>query len=196
MLSAPDPIMANRDKLSDHVCRLAVYAVLIIPSVNESKKDPTGLRGKAGITGELKAHIKALALKDAEIGKACNSISPVVIKSVEWNLKNPTERDLYEACLAHWEISRFNSQIFDSLCVGLGDHHPASERDWYIPFIAAMCAMKEHEYRSKLGLPEVLTEETGESFAALHCSSFLNTVLNGARQPYVEWEESRSPRNA
>jgi len=106
------------------------------------------------------------------------------------------ERDLYEACLAHWEISRFNSQIFDSLRVELGDHHPAPERDWYIPFIAAMYAMKEYEYRSMLDLPEVLTEQSGESFAALHYSSFLNIVLNGARQPYLEWEESRSPRNA
>jgi hypothetical protein len=56
--------------------------------------------------------------------------------------------------------------------------------------------MKEYEYRSMLDLPEVLTEQSGESFAALHYSSFLNIVLNGARQPYLEWEESRSPRNA
>ncbi len=196
VLSAADPVMTNRDKLSDHVCRLATYAVLVIPSVNESKDDPTGLRGKAGITGELKGHIKELAGKNEEIREACHSMSAFTIKPVDWNLENPTERDLYEACLAHWEISRFNSQIFNSLRIGLGDHHPTTERDWYVPFVAAMCAMKEYEYRSILGLPEVLTAQSGQSFAALHYSSFLNIVLSGAKQPYVEWKGNKSPKNA
>ncbi len=60
--NAVDPLTAIREKLAVTMLRFAVYQVLVIPP--EPEPDSSGLRVCAGISGELKPHIAALARKN------------------------------------------------------------------------------------------------------------------------------------
>ena len=176
--AAQDPIAANREKLCAAVLEMAKYQVLILSPATENDEDVTGLRGKPGVTGELKTHLTAIA-------KHCPAI-----RDLAWSLDNPSEQDLYEACLFKYWGAWFTANVFQCTRVALGDSHPSPAKDWYRPFVAAMCAWEESNYRQAIDLPDVLTAQ-GDfgSMAALKYSTFLNIVLRGAKYPNLEWEQ-------
>ncbi|HZR02012.1 MAG TPA: hypothetical protein VFA81_02420 [Burkholderiales bacterium] len=179
VLLSPNPVLANREKLAGYVLQLAKYQVLVLPSRTEPEEDVTGLRGQPGVTGELKAHIAAIAEKDKEI------------KELAWSLDNHTEQDIYEACLFRYWVAGFLANVFHKTRILLKDHHPDPEKDWYRPFVAAMCAWEEHNYRDELALPDVLAKQDSHGdLAALKYSTFMDIVMSGARYPNFEWEES------
>lgn len=179
IVTAQNPIMANREKLASYVLEMAKYQVLILPSPAESEKETTGLRGGPGVTGELKAHLKQIAEQDKDISE------------LAWSLNNPTHQDLYEACLFKYWIGALMANVLQRTRIALGDYHPSPEKDWYRPFVAAMCAWEEHNYREAIGLPDVLaTQDDYGSNAGLKYSTFLNTVMSGAKYPNFEWEQN------
>jgi len=49
-------LLANREKLATYTIAMAKYQVLILPAESDDEEEVTGLRGKPGVTGELKAH--------------------------------------------------------------------------------------------------------------------------------------------
>ena len=175
---AKNPIMMNREKLVSYVLEMAKYQVLVMPSPDEPEEEVTGLRGKPGITGELKKHISEIADKDK------------TIKELAWNIDNSTPQALYDACVLKYWIAGFMASVFQSTRIALGDYHPAPEKDWYRPFVAAMCACEEHNFREAIGLPDVLaSQDDYKSMAALRFSTFVNFVLSDAKYPHFEWEE-------
>lgn len=177
VVTAQNPVMVNREKLAAYVLQEAKYLVLVIPSPTEPEVEVTGLRGRAGITGELKAYLQEIAEEDKDI------------KELAWSLDNPTPQDLYEACLSKCWAAGFMSNVFNTTRIALGDYHLSLEKDWYRPFVTAMCAWKEHNYREVIGLPDVLSVQDDNGFAALKYASFLNFVISGAKYPNFEWEE-------
>lgn len=182
VIAAPDPVMANRERLSSWVSRLARFQVLVLQS---PKGDTTAwtnwLRSRPGITGELKAHLKEIAEKDKEI------------KQLAWRLDNPTSQQVYEACLLETWTALVAVQVFDAARRTLGDYHPSPDKDWLLPFGAAMCARSEQHYRETIGLPSVLsTERHDGSLVAIKYTSFLSMVMSGAKYPNFEWEEAWS----
>ena len=178
VVTARDPVIANRENLASYVLEMAKYQALILPSLTETEEDITGLRGRPGVTGELKAHLKNIAEKDNDI------------KKLAWSLGNPTSQDLYQACLFKYSVAGFMAHVFHCTRIALGDSHPSPEKDWYRPFVAAMCAWEEHNFRKAIGLPDVLaSQDSYGPTAALKYSTFLNTVMNGAKYPNLEWEE-------
>jgi len=178
VVSTQNPVMANRKKLADYVLKMAKYQVLILPAPNEPEEEVSGLRGKPGITGEIKAHLKEIAEKDEEI------------KELAWSLDTPTVQDIYEACVVRYWVAVFKAAVFHSIRLALGDYHPTPEKDWYRPFVAAMCAWEEYNYREKIGLPDI------SPIAALKYLSFFHVVMSGAKYPNFEWEEHYKRKRA
>ncbi len=168
---AEDPVMANREKLAESVLLWARYQVLILPSENE--EDVTGLRGKPGITGELKAHLRDIVKADEELKKLASSLT--------------SERDIDQACWVLCWSSHLKAGVFQALRVPLKDCHPDPAKDWYRPFVEAMCAWEEHNYREAVGLPDVLSEQEGP-LAPLKYSGFMNLVMSGAKYPNFEFQ--------
>jgi len=178
VLASQDPLLANRERLTGYVLQMAKYQVLILPSVEEPEDDVSGLRGRPGITGELKGHLGEIAERDREI------------KELAWSLGTHTDQDLFDACLFRYWVAWFMTHVFMCTRIALGDNHPSSEKDWFRPFVAAMCAWEEHNYREAIGLPDVLaTQDSYGSVAALKYSTFLNIVMSGAKYPNFEWDE-------
>jgi len=186
VITAPYPVMANREKLASYVLGLAKFQVLILPAPNEPEQETTGFRGKPGITGELKAHLKEIAEKDKDI------------KEFAWSLGSPTLQQLYEACVFNCIVLGFEANLFHCTRIALGDHHPSPEKDWYRPFVDAMCAWEEHQFRKVIGLPAVLgnQDELGFATVALQYASFLRFVTSGAKYPNFAWEEHFKNANA
>jgi hypothetical protein len=179
VILAGNQVQANREKLTNAVLQMAKYQVLVLPAPSESEEDTTSLRGQPGITGELKAHIKLIAEKDKEI------------KELAWSLDNPTEQDIYEACLFQCWVTNLYANVFHMLRMHLKDHPPNLEKDWFRPFVAAICAWEEHNYRKLIELPDALSKDgrSGE-LEALKYSTFMNMVLDGSKYPNFEWQEA------
>ena len=180
VILAPNRILANREKLAAFTIGMAKYQVLILPSEHEDEEELTGLRGKPGITGELKLHLLEIAKKDKEI------------KEMAFIFDDPNEQDIYDGCLIRYWEYHLKSHVFQTIRIALKDYHPDHEKDWYRPFIEAMCATEEHHYRKLIGLPDVLGRdgELDGDIEALKYSTFLNMVLNGVTYPNFEWEET------
>ncbi len=183
VVCAENQVMANREKLSAAVLMMAKYQVLVLPAENESAQEVTGLRGKPGITGELKAHIKKIAEKDQDI------------KRLAWSLDNPSEKDIFEACLYQYWVYALSAQVFQPLRISLKDYHPDIQKDWYRPFVEAMCAWEEHNFREAIGLPDILAQQDEYGSAAgLKYSTFFDFVRGGSKFPNYEFQEHYSKK--
>lgn len=173
---AENQILANRKKLATYVLAMAKYQVLIMPEKNE--EDLTGLRGKPGITGELKSHIKEIAEKDKEI------------KEIALGMDSPTETGIYEECLSLYWMYHVKASVFNVIRGHFNDNHPNSEKDWFLPFVEAMSAWEEYKFRQLIDLPCELEDGGIGILYAVKYSTFLNFVVNGATYPNFEWEEA------
>lgn len=179
ILSSNNPLMANREYLCGWVCQLAAFGVLVLPP--SPKEDITGLRGKPGITGELRKHIKALSEKDEDLKKFIWS----------QNKKLITEEDLYWTFLFQYWVAALHLKVANLLCIVFGDYHPDANKDWHRPFVAAMYAWYEHLYRDKLGLEDILaTMGQMGSLEGFKYSTYMDFVLKGEKYPNYSWEES------
>src|SRR5436309_161836 len=164
---------------------MAKYQVLVLPSQSDSEEEITGLRGEPGITGELKAHLQEIAQKDKTIREFAAA------------LDNPSPEELFDACLFKYWVSGFLANLFQSTRVALGDYHPSVDKDWYRPFVAAICAWEEYNFRRAIGLPDVLATQDGlGSMAALKYSIYANIVMSGTKYPNFESEEEYAPKDA
>jgi hypothetical protein len=174
---SPDPRMANRERLTSCVMEFAQFQVLLIDP--PPAEDPSGLRGQPGITGELKAHLLELAQKDRGLREFMHAFPTP--KSVD-GVRDPV---LYRYRIMYAWIS-----VYHMLRFAFDDVNHAEGKDWFIPFVAAMCAWQEDVYRESLGMPHAFEgSETEASKKALKMNSFMQFVLEGARFPDLEWRE-------
>jgi hypothetical protein len=185
VLSAPNPVMANRERLTGCAISFAKWQVLVLPPVSEEPADPTGLRGKPGITGELKAHVGELAKIDKDLKELSFELGDDV-----------TEVDLRDAVLMRYWRAVNDLNIWNAIRIKLGDCHADHAKDWFHPFLASMCAREEHDYRQHLGLPDALAAQDGfGDIAALKHATFMNFVMDGSRYPNHDWEEHYKRRD-
>jgi hypothetical protein len=177
VVTSPDPRMANRERLTSCVIELAQFQVLVIDP--HPAEDPTGLRGQPGITGELKAHLLELAQKDKGLREFMHAFPTP--KSVD---------DVWNPVLGQYRINYAWTTVYHTLRFAFDDVNHAEGKDWFKPFVAAMCAWQEHEYRELLGMPPAFEgPETEASKKALKMRFFEKFVLEGARFPDLEWRE-------
>ena len=171
--NAADPIVACRDKLVNMMLRFASYQVLIIPPAPE--KDPSGLRGQPGITGELKARLVEVVQKN---------------DSLRTEMYEATESRSYDALWkvlqrSYWQSNWF-LRTFDAARVELNDVE--KDHDWYHLFTHAACANQEHVYRWELDMPPAFAEDVAKT-ASFAYAIFSDIVLSGDENPVTEWRD-------
>ncbi len=88
------------------------------------------------------------------------------------------------------------ASVFEAIRDALNDIHPNTEKDWYEPFVHAMCASEEHDFREAIGMPDVIEKDGSMgNFGALKYSTYWNIVMSGAKYPNLEWEEAWKQEN-
>jgi hypothetical protein len=173
-----DPLMANREMLANCIIEYATLQVLIIDP--PPAEDESGLRGQPGITGELKAHLFELAQKDKTLREFMHAFDT----PKNWD-------DVWNPVLLRYRIAFAQTHVYYSLRQVFDDINHADEmqKDWFKPYLAAMCAWAEHQYRESLGmLPSLGNDIFGARLRALEMSLFTKCVMSGARYPDIEWQ--------
>jgi hypothetical protein len=179
IITSPDPIAANRHEVCNMVIDMARWQVLVLPPASEQPNDPTKLRGRPGITGELYSHLEQIAKVDKDVKElACK----VGCEGLD---------ELKDTILLRYWRAVLNANVINRVRIQLGDCHSISEKDWFRPFVEAMCAVEEARYRKQLGLPDVLTQsDSYGDIAPLKYSTFMNFVLDPAcKFPNLAWED-------
>jgi hypothetical protein len=173
ILTSPDPVKANRQKLAESVLSCAKLQVLVISP--EPAPDGTGLRGHLGITGELKARIPDIIKVDKEFETFPNNLD----FDKAWH-------QIQYAYRRSWAYMN----VFEGLRHEFDDIHPEQEQDWFRPFFASQCAYSESNYRAELGMPNVLHKgnDSGALSGTMY-GNFLNIVLGGDKYPDQTWEK-------
>ena len=172
---SPDPRMANRERLSLCVIEYAQFQVLVLGPSPEP--DPTGLRGQPGITGELKGRLLDLARADTRLKEFLHPLPTLE----NWD-------DVWNPVFLRYRLCWAWTHVFADLRRAFQDVNPAEDKDWFNPYVAAMCAWEEHQYRESLGMPPVLDDtDLSAGWTALKMSFFMNLVMDGVQYPDLEW---------
>lgn len=172
--SAPDKIARIRIEIGDAVVLLSQCQVLVIEPA--PAPDPTGLRGTQGVSGELKEHVLEIALADKDLHE-----------KLYGSVETPTFDDAWNLVLLLYYRSYWWAEVMNAIRHELKDSNPVDGRDWYWPFLHAMCVTSEQTYRMSIGLPSACGD-SGEMVSLIY-SSFLNGVVNGQTYPDLSWRE-------
>jgi hypothetical protein len=172
--NALDPLATCREQLVATMLWVASYQVLVIPEA--PAEDPSGLRGRSGITGELGRHLADLCRIDDELRAFVHEQT----ESRDFDTLFPLiEKRFWEAC---WLL-----RTLDATRRALGD----ARDDWFGPFLYAASARQEHAYRWELELPPAFDEAMAREAASV-CAVFADIVLSGTEDPLTEWREYAS----
>lgn len=167
VLASPDPRMANRQMLADSVLSCAKLQVLtILPA---PAPDASGMRGKLGISGELKAHILEIVKLDKEFA----TFPDIEDADKAWNQVQYAYRRAWASM-----------NIFEALRHEFEDFHPETDKDWFRPFFASQCVYAESSYREELGMPKT---PDGAAYG-----SYRDIVLSGDKDPERTWANNHS----
>lgn len=101
LIESDNPVMDNRQLLVPAVIHMATFQVLILPSPTEDEYEVTGLRGRPGISGELKANILNIAKKDNYICRLFH------------NERNLTRDFVYNSCLLQYWGAAVRANFFN-----------------------------------------------------------------------------------
>jgi hypothetical protein len=175
--SSPDPRMENRELLSEAVIEYAKLQVLLLDPY--PMPDPTGFRGRPGITGELKSHLLELVDKDE------------YLRELLRELDSPKKlADVSDVILIRYRLMYAWTNVLQSLRLPLEDANLQDGKDWFRPYLAAICAWEEHQYRELIGMAPSLDDSDGDGgMRARTMSLFVNYVTEGVRDPLATWQE-------
>lgn len=166
VLASPDPKLANRRELVESVTQCAMMQVLLIPAA--PAPDQTGLRGKLGISGDLKTRILDIAKVDPYFK--------------DFPHKQDAEKALGEIQNAYRRAwARMN--IFEAFRHEFNDLTPDLSDDWLKPLFASQCAYAEFHYRQQLGMD--CDAASGSAYEA-----YKDAVLTGAESPNQVWGQA------
>lgn len=172
-----NPAMENRKRLCDAVLEAARLQVLIMPPPPE--EDVTGMRGKLGVSGELKARMIEIVQADKDLRGWFDAN--------QWPYE--TWDEVWNPVLVRYFIVLSRANVLSALRKELGDF-PKGRPDWYPLFLQTQCAYYEFEYRERIGMPPSLPEVEGwAGMTSLKYSLFVNCVSEGAQYPDDDWRE-------
>jgi hypothetical protein len=102
-------------------------------------------------------------------------------------LDNPTDETIRECATVLCLRGYWAAHSMNACRIALGDCHREPGRDWFRPFVHAMCVWYESEYRKGLGMPSAIA---GDEFQVTAMAYLLiaNIVLEGAPNPFEEWQ--------
>ncbi len=171
--NAADPIVACRDKLAKTMLKFASYQVIVIPPAPE--KDPSGLRGQPGITGELKKRLVQIVQKNDSLRTEIYEVTDSRSYDVLWEI---LQRSYWQS---YWFLRTFNAARIELNDVEKG-------HDWFKSFTHAACANQEHVYRWELDMPPAFAEDVAKT-ASFAYALFTDIVLSGDENPATEWRD-------
>ena len=176
IIASPNPIMANREHLVTATLAFANFQVLIM---DETSEDRGGLRGKPGITGQLKPRLAELAKTDRDL------------RNIAFELgENLTQTDLTDAFVLDYWRAALDMGVYNAMRLALGDRPVNLDVDLVPPFCRINVRVERVQYRKQLGMPDVLAEHDDyRDMASLKHSTYVDFVLKGARFPNLEFEE-------
>lgn len=175
--NSENPLMENRQRLAVAVAEWARLQVLVMPPPPEP--DSTGMRGKWGVSGELKERLLDLATANKDLREWLYGFEGM-----------DTWESVWSAVLTRYWIVLARANVLSALRTPLDDRHPVVDKDWFKPFLEAQCGRYEHEYRESLGMPSNLAAE--KFTATIECMKlalFVNCVIQGAKYPDLDWRD-------
>jgi len=167
LTNSEEPLFTLRGFIASYVHSYAIFQVLCL---SPSEKANSLYQNNPYISGNLRTHIKSLAIHNTEIN--------------ELNLKNEflTDEDLITFCQTKTAISMFYMNGMNIVRYELKDI--IKESDWLRPFIESMLIWEEDNCRKNIGLPSLLENKT----AVEKHSLFLQYVTNGSQDPFTAWQ--------
>jgi hypothetical protein len=179
ILDSDNPLMANREKLSEHVIECARYQVLVLTP--DPKDDVTGMVGRCGISGELKERILDLIKVNKNLKELFHS-----------QPDNISFGDAWDFILMKYRYSWAFMNVISGMRTYFNDSNPTTSKDWFRPYFISMCAWQESTYRSELGMSNLLENSPDSKFSinALAYSTFLDFVMRGDLYPDLTWAET------
>jgi hypothetical protein len=171
---AQDKVGLCRELLADAVLKRAKLEVLVQDATAE---DVTGLRALGFVSGKLKPLVREIVEADTDLRQWMYGVAAQVDEETAWN-----------AVLTRYWIDAWRAEVFNACRVALKDNNALPGRDWYRPFLHAMCAWEEDNYRRLLELPSLLPNNA-DGIEALKYSTFLNFVLDGERYPDLSFND-------
>jgi hypothetical protein len=187
ILGSDNPLMANREKLSEHVIECAKYQVLVLTPNHTD--DVTGMVGKCGISGGLKERILDLIKIDKDLKEVFHSQPDDVSFGDAWDF-----------ILMKYRYTWAFMNVIAGMRTYLKDSNLITSKDWLRPYFVSMCAWQESTYRAELGMSNLLEDNPDSKFStrALAYSAFLDFVMRGDTYPDLTWDEAypdlESPR--
>ena len=179
ILASDNPLMANREKLSEHVIECSKYQVLVL-TPNPSD-DVTGMVGRCGISGELKERILDLIKVDKGLKEVFHSQPDDVSFADAWDF-----------ILMKYRYSWAFMNVISGMRTYFKDSNLTTSKDWFRPFFVSLCAWQESLYRVQLGMSNLLEDDPDSKFTinALAYSIFLDFVMRGDTYPDLTWDEA------
>lgn len=171
IIDSENPLMKNREFLSDSVISSANLQVLVLTK----DTDTSGLINVNGISGELKEHL----LKITQVNKTHKEYFYGFSEELDFDF-------VWSDILYRYRIRMSEMNVFSAMRILFNDTNPVKEKDWMQYFFTAMCIFSESNYRSEIGLPSLFPKN---SLATLKYSVFLNMVINGEKYPDLSWRE-------
>ena len=167
LTNSEEPLLTLRGYIASYVHSYATFQVLCL---GQKEKASSFFENNPYISGNLRQHIKSLAVHNKEIN--------------ELNLKSEllSDDDLLTFCQTKTAISLFYMNGINIIRYELKDM--IKENDWLRPFIESMLIWEEDTCRKNIGLPSLL--ENSEDADKHH--SFLQYVSNGSKDPYMAWQ--------
>jgi hypothetical protein len=165
-------ISTNREELSRAVIEMAKMMALLTKDQLTSFSEH--LINESKISGDLNEYLDTVISKDDDLMRS-RSETPNTI----------TNDHILGYLYSRWS---FFYDVHNAMRIQLGDYCENPDDDWARPFIESQLIWSEHEWREKLGLPPFI-----DALEAVQHSIFLNIVLSGSPNPYLEWKKVNGP---
>lgn len=166
---AENPFLAMRELLASYVVGFAVFQVLCL---TEEDKADAFYSNCPYISGQLHHHID----------KAVKHVDE--LRELQWKYPQITNSDLVSFCNSRCVLHLYYINGFNYVRCEFDDFD--KEKDWLQPFLKSMLIWHEDQIRDKIGLESLLPDRLD----GLKHSTFMNMVVNGAKNPYFEWEKN------
>lgn len=163
---APNPAMACRELLANHVLAFTSLAVICL---KEDEKANQFYAANPFISGAIHHHALAAAENVEELAQ------------FKWANEDVTAEEIVQYANSRSALMLYYANGFNMIRIELGDTDP--QKDWFKPFVEAMMVWEEDTQREKLGLPRLVPGAIG----ALPYSVMLNFVADGIQHPFFQW---------
>ncbi|GGY10517.1 hypothetical protein GCM10007160_42160 [Litchfieldella qijiaojingensis] len=162
--------LTYREQLATYVCEYASFQVLCL---KEDEKKDSFYSDCPYISAELYKHTQILSEHND------------LLKEHKWKNGEVSDEEFIALCNARCAVLLYCINGLNIVRIEFKD--VIEEKDWLRPFIKSMLIWEEDTYRQKISLPSLLPNDLD----GLWHSTFMNIVVNGAANPYYEWEKAQ-----